>query len=1261
MRCPRRRVAAAHALSIVTAQNGGVQPDPKAASALGVASSAMSLRDTIVEVEDFDLEQKFTLVRGRVLLTGVQALVRLPIDQHRADARRGLRTATFISGYQGSPLGTVDLTIERHRDVLDAHDVVWVPGVNEELAASAVWGSQEPLLGPLRSHDGVVGMWYGKGPGVDRCGDVFKHANFKGTAPNGGVLALAGDDPLAKSSTLPTQVEPSFYDAQIPILYPGSMQEIIDLGLHGIALSRYSGLWVAFKIVTTIADGFGIAEVAPDRIVPTLPELEIDGRPWRHAQRPGLVTPLSLEQERDIAYGRLEAAVAYAAANGLNEISGATGAARLGIAAAGRTFAELRQALADLGLDDDALRRFGIRLLRLGMVWPMEPEIVRRFAGGLNEILVLDEKRAFIELFVRDILYGRAGAPRIVGKTDERGRRLVPADGELSADRIAAVVADRLRSGVLGGEVGSLPVAVEARLALIEAASKAGAAEVARAPYWCSGCPHNRSTAVPDGSFAAAGVGCHAMALWIDDRAKVVHQMGGEGATWIGRAPFTDRPHMFQNVGDGTFFHSASLAVRAAVAAGVDITYKILYNGAVAMTGGQDVAGVMGVPELTRAMAAEGVGRIIVCSDEPGRHAGGGPLATGAEVWGRDRLEEAQLLLRDTPGVTVLIYDQQCAAEKRRERKRGLRPTPTKRIFINEAVCEGCGDCGAKSHCLSVQPVDTELGPKTRIHQSSCNFDYTCIEGDCPSFIRVKTRTAKNRTAGTAAGAASASGAAGAARTVRAQPPADIEEPDRPVPGPGGYAVFMAGVGGTGVVTVSQVLATAALLDGLHVLGLDQTGLSQKGGPVVSHLRFFDGEASGANLIGAGDADCYLGLDLLVAADPKNLTRADPARTLAVVSTSKLPTGDMVAHPDETYPDIDGLLSAIDGATRAGDSVRLDADRMADALLGTAMPANVLALGAAYQAGGIPVSAVSIERAIELNGVAVAANIAAFRWGRVYRRDGADGLVSLAGVAAAATSPEAPVAAPGLGLDSVPARAKAAAKALVQASGLAQVPGPAGAALAEMVERRAADLVDYQSAGLASEYVDFVAAASAREREVMGERTELAAAVAHYLYKLTAYKDEYEVARLHLRPGLRQALRDAVGEYAGYRILLHPPALRALGLKRKISLGPLQRPALAVLKAMRRLRGTPLDLFGYAKVRRVERQLIADYRALMEAELDTLTPDTCERAVKLAQLPEVIRGYEDVKLAGVDRFREQVRAIRNPDTQPVTLTPKPAS
>ncbi len=1175
---------------------------------------------------DFDLDQKYTRERGRILLTGIQALVRLPLDQHRADRARGLRTATFISGYQGSPLGTFDMTIERNLKLMSDHDVVWVPGVNEDLAATAVWGSQEPLLGPLDRHDGVLGMWYGKGPGVDRCGDAFKHANFKGVAPNGGVLALAGDDPMAKSSTLPTHTEPTFYDAQMPILYPGSVQEILDLGLHGFALSRYSGLWVGFKVVTTMADALATAEVAPDRVVPAEPELVIGGQRWRHVQQPGLVTPISLGLEAEIAYGRLEAAKAYAAANRLNRISGARSDAWLGIVAAGRTFHELKQALADLGLDDGELNRRGVRLLQVGMVWPLEPEIVAELARGLDEILVVDEKRAFMELFVRDVLYGRPDAPRIVGKHDESGRRLVPADGELTADRIAPVVAARLRNRL------TLPV-MEARLALIEEASKAAGAEVDRTPYFCSGCPHSRSTVVPEGSIATGGVGCHAMALWIDDRALTIHQMGGEGATWIGRAPFTDRSHLFQNLGDGTLFHSGSLAVRAAVAAGVNLTYKILYNGAVAMTGGQPVAGAMGVPELAAAMAAEGASRIIVCSDDPDRFDGAGAgagsgsgLPAGADIWSRDRLEEAQLALRDTPGVTVLIYDQRCAAEKRRDRKRGVIPTPAKRIFINEAVCEGCGDCGVKSHCLSVQPVDTEFGPKTRIHQSSCNFDYTCVEGDCPSFIEVTTEPrAEPRL-----------------RPAPPPPPAEIPEPVRPAVPASGFSVFMAGMGGTGVVTASQVLATAALLEGLEISGLDQTGLSQKGGPVVSHLRLFDGPAGGSNYIGAGLADCYVGFDLLVAANPRNLARAAPERTLAAVSTSRVPTGEMVAHPDEAYPDADDLLLAIDRVTRKDDNVRLDAVGLAESLFGDHMQANFLTLGAAYQAGGVPVPAEAIGRAIEINGVAVAANRAAFDWGRA--------LVA----APEAVRASAPVEAAGASAAVSSRRAAAKARRLIGRSGLV---GPT----ADLAERRAADLVDYQSPALAARYVEFVARVARREQEAMGPgAADLTEAVAFYLYKLMAYKDEYEVARLHLRPETDAAIRAAFGDdAAGYRLLLHPPFLRALGLKRKLGFGPRWRPALKLLRAGRRLRGTRLDPFGAAAVRRLERALVDEYRAIVEAELDGLDPAGYDRAISLARTPDLIRGYEEIKLANVERFREAVRAIRSPAAVPVELSPKP--
>ncbi len=1169
---------------------------------------------------DFDLDQKYTLERGRVLLTGIQALVRLPLDQHRADRARGLRTATFISGYQGSPLGTFDMTIERNLRLLSDHDVVWVPGVNEDLAATAVWGSQEPLLGPLDRHDGVLGMWYGKGPGVDRCGDVFKHANYKGAAPNGGVLALAGDDPMAKSSTLPTHTEPTFYDAQMPILYPGSVQEMLDLGLHGFALSRYSGLWVGFKVVTTLADALATAEVAPDRVAPAEPELVIDGQPWRHVQQPGLVTPISLGQEAEIAYGRLEAAKAYAAANRLNRISGARSGAWLGIVAAGRTFHELCQALADLGLGGGELSRRGVRLLQVGMVWPLEPTVITELAKGLTEILVLDEKRAFMELFVRDILYGRSDAPRIVGKHDEKGRLLVPADGELTADRIAPIVAARLR-----GRLALPGSEMEARLALIEEARRATGAEIERTPYFCSGCPHNRSTEVPEGSIAAGGVGCHAMSLWIDDRALTIHQMGGEGATWIGRAPFTDRSHLFQNLGDGTLFHSGSLAVRAAVAAGVSLTYKILYNGTVAMTGGQPVAGAMDVPELAAALAAEGASRIVVCSDDPDRFRSSPGFPAGADVWPRDRLEEAQRALRDTPGVTVLIYDQRCAAEKRRDRKRGVIPTPAKRIFINEAVCEGCGDCGAKSHCLSVQPVDTEFGPKTRIHQSSCNFDYTCIEGDCPSFIEVAARPGPRP-----------------ARPAAPDLPVEFPEPARPPVPAGGYSLYMAGMGGTGVVTASQVLATAALLEGLEVSGLDQTGLSQKGGPVVSHLRLFDGPAGGSNYIGAGLADCYLGFDLLVAANPRNLARAAPERTLAAVSVSRVPTGEMVAHPDEPYPDADDLLLAIDRVTRKDDNVRLDSVQMAEALFGDHMQANFLTLGAAYQAGGVPVSAESVERAIELNGVAVAANKAAFAWGRCVVADPAAARDAVAAEQAGAPRAVASV------------RASVEARALIGRSSLV-------GAVAGLVERRAADLVDYQSRALAARYVEFLGRVAEREQWVMGrDAADLTETVAFYLYKLMAYKDEYEVARLHLRPEVGEAVRTAFGDSARYRLLLHPPLLRALGLKRKLRFGPRWRPLLRLLRAGRKLRGTWLDPFGATAMRRLERALVDEYRAIVEAELDGLTPASYDRAIRLAGTPDLIRGYEEIKLAGVERFRDEVRAIRDPAAVPVELGPKPA-
>jgi len=908
---------------------------------------------------DFSLDAKYRQEDGTIFLSGIQALVRLPLDQHRADRRRGLNTATLISGYRGSPLGGLDLTLERNPKLLGDHNVVFVSGVNEDLGATVVYGSQLANYFPQAKYDGVLGVWYGKGPGVDRTGDIFKHANFAGTGKHGGVLALGGDDPLSKSSTLPTHSEIAFYDAQFPILFPGNVQEILDLGRLGFELSRYSGLWVGFKIVTNVADEIGTAEVGPDRITIVDPGFLYEGKPWQHTQNPLLLPPYGLQMEREIHYGRLEAAKAFAAANGINRIPVDTPDAWLGIAAAGKTYYDLREALRELGLDDAALRHHGVRILKVGMLFPMEPGIVRTFARGLEEILVVEEKRSFVEMFLRDVLYNDTVHPRVVGKRDEQGRPLVPADGELDADRIAQIVASRLERKL---QLES----ITARVALLEALRERPAAlTLARPAYFCSGCPHNRSTQVPEGSMAAAGIGCHGMALTMPERrtAGVTH-MGGEGAQWVGMAPFTNTPHMFQNLGDGTFFHSGSLAIRQAIAAGTNVTYKILYNSAVAMTGGQDAAGAMPVPDLTRMLEAEGVRRILVMTDEPDKYGRGARWARGVEVWHRDRLDEAQRMLRETPGVTVLVYDQRCAAEKRRLRKRGKLPDPAMRVVINEAVCEGCGDCGVKSNCLSVHPVETEFGRKTQIHQSSCNKDYSCLRGDCPSFLTVvplgspKKKERKHVTI------------------------------DRPLPEPvlrvpRDANVFMMGIGGTGVVTVNQVLGTAALLDGKHVRGLDQTGLSQKGGPVVSHLKITERPEELSNKIAAGAADCYLGFDVLVATVPANLDHARPDKTIAVVSTSQVPTGAMVTHTDVQFPESSGLRTAIDRITRKDENVYLDAIGLAETLFDDHMASNMLVLGAAYQAGAIPVSAAAIEQAITLNGVSVAMNTQAFRAGRL--------------------------------------------------------------------------------------------------------------------------------------------------------------------------------------------------------------------------------------------------------------------------------------
>jgi indolepyruvate ferredoxin oxidoreductase len=1137
-----------------------------------------------------DLADRYRATDGDVLLTGVQALVRVLFDQLRADREAGLRTGAFVSGYQGSPLGTFDLTLARTGDLLSEYDVHLLPGVNEDIAATSVWGSQQDSIAPLARHDGVIGMWYGKGPGVDRSGDAFRHANLHGPGRNGGVIAAAGDDPAAKSSTLPHSTEVTLYDAGMPVLTPGTSQEVVDLGRHGYELSRFSGCWVGMRIVTSIADGFGQVQLDPHRVTPVRPELEFDGVPWRFKQLPMAFLPDSLLMETDLYEHRHPAALAYGRANGLNVVDVDPVDAWLTIVSPGRTYREVRQALAELGLRTDAdLDRAGLRLLRLGMVYPLDAEIVRHAARGVEQVLVVEEKRAFVEHFVREALYGRGSHPAVTGKNDETEHRLVPADGELTAERLLPIVRGRLAERL------SLPELPRQRtpLALVTPPSRRAA--------FCSGCPHNRSTVEASGSPVGGGVGCHAMVLWTDRGAVSYSQMGGEGAQWLGRAPFTDTPHWVQNVGDGTFFHSASLVVRAAVAAKARMTFKLLYNGTVAMTGGQHPEGQASIADVVDAMRAEGVSRITVVTDEPQRHRGW-KRPPGVELHHRDALADVERALAAHDGVTMLVYDQGCAAELRRGRKRGTAPVRTKRVVINEAVCEGCGDCGVKSSCLSVHPVDTELGRKTQIDQTSCNTDYSCLDGDCPSFVTVESKPGRTR------------------RRARA----DISAPAEPstrvsveagIP----FAMVAVGIGGTGVVTLNQIVATAAWAEGLRVRGLDQTGLSQKGGPVVSHLVLSTDDSAGSNAVGPGRADLYLALDPVAAVDQRFLGKLARDRTATVATTTIVPTIGMVVGEDAPV-DTTSLLTTLAARSRPDGFAAVGAAGSAEAALGDASTANIVALGTAYQRGWLPLSADAIEAAIRANGVAVDDNVTAFRLGRRLATSAETETSARAGAFHHEPSPRA-----------VDSAARIIGKAAVSA----------------FVRRRAADLVDYQGVRLARRYVDLVTATAAAEQGVDKSSTQLTDAVAAAYFKLLAYKDEYEVARLHLLPEFRLAVDRALPEGSDLRYLLHPPVLRAMGMRRKLALpARVAEPTFRALRAMRRVRGTPLDVFGRTEMRRLERRLADDYDRDIRRLVAGLSGSDLAAAAAYAALPLEIRGYETVKLANIERYERERAALR---------------
>ena len=1145
-----------------------------AASASAVALRAVSLDD------------KYEVATGRIFVTGVQALVRLLILQRQRDRAAGLNTAGFVSGYRGSPLGGLDQALWKAQKFLERSDIKFQPGLNEDLAATALWGTQQVTMYPGATVDGVFGMWYGKGPGVDRCGDVFKHANFAGTSKHGGVLVLAGDDHAAKSSTIPHQSDHQFSAAMMPVLYPSSVQEIVDLGLHGWAMSRYSGCWVGFKCVSDTVESSASISIDPDRVKITVPDdfpLPPDGVSIRWPDA-------FLATEARMQDYKVYAALHYCRVNQLNRIVIDPPRPRLGIITSGKSYLDVRQALDDLGLDERKCAELGIRVFKVAMPWPLEPEGVRHFAEGLEEILVVEEKRQVVEYQLKEQLYNWRDdvRPRVVGKFDEKGEWmrphgdwLLPATSELTPAMIARVIAQRIeRLGLTPSEADQRQMA--ARVAWINAKEAALAKpkiSLARQPYFCSGCPHNTSTNVPEGSRATAGIGCHVMSIWMDRKTSTYTHMGGEGVPWIGQAPFTEEKHIFANLGDGTYYHSGILAIRAAVAAGVNITYKILYNDAVAMTGGQPFDGPLSPQDIARQVAAEGVSKIVVVSDDPEKYPGG-YFAPEIEIHHRDDLDAVQRTLRDTPGTTILLYDQTCAAEKRRRRKRGTFPDPQKRVFINELVCEGCGDCGVKSNCVSVAPVETEFGRKRAIDQSSCNKDYSCVNGFCPSFVTIEGGQVRKPPKA-------------AAVDFSLLPAPVLPATQEP------YGVLVTGIGGTGVVTIGALLGMAAHLEGKGVSVLDMTGLAQKNGAVVSHVRIADApEQLHATRIAAGEAKLVLACDILTGVGNEALAKMQKGVTRALVNTALVMPAQFTRDPDLRFP-TGSMEQEIKDAVGPGEAEFLDATKLATGLMGDSIATNLFMVGYAFQRGLLPVSEASILKAIELNGAAIESNTQSFKWGRLAAVDGAR-------VAAAA----------------LPPAAKPDSQRLSET-------------LDEVIARRVAFLTDYQDAAYAKRYSDLVARVRSIEAQKQPGATDLTEAVARYYFKLLAIKDEYEVARLYAETDfLQRVAAQFEGDYK-LRFWLAPPATNKpdgkSGEARKTKYGPWMMPVFRVLAKLRRLRGGALDVFGRTAERRMERQLIVDYEKLVDELIGALGPQNYELAVSLASVPEYIRGYGHVK------------------------------
>ncbi|HEY7383612.1 MAG TPA: indolepyruvate ferredoxin oxidoreductase family protein [Beijerinckiaceae bacterium] len=1136
------------------------------------------------------LDDKYDLSQDRVFITGTQAIIRLLLMQRERDRLAGLNTAGFVSGYRGSPLGGLDMNLWRARNFLEAANIIFKPGLNEELAATAVWGSQQAEMRGEGKYDGVFGLWYGKGPGVDRAGDVFRHANMAGSSQHGGVLALMGDDHTAESSTVAHQSEFHFVDVMVPILNPAGVQEILDYGLFGYAMSRFCGSWVAFKCVKENIESTASVDGRIDRVKIVTPD-DFRIPPGGLNIRPRDVV---LEQEARLHDYKRDAMLAFVRANNLNRIILTGGRTpKIGVITVGKSYLDVRQAMDELGLDEVKASDMGLRLYKVACPWPLSQRELVDFARDLDLIMVVEEKRSLIEVQVREELYGTSNQPVCIGKKDEDGGWLFPVKGALDPNDIAIALGERLlrhhRSDELAARVARLKEAQRVLAATSDVAT--------RIPYFCPGCPHNTSTRVPEGARAYAGIGCHYMAQWMDRATEGFTQMGGEGANWVGECAFSTRPHVFQNLGDGTYDHSGALALRWAIATRTNMTYKILFNDAVAMTGGQKPEGDLTVDRIARQVRADGVERIAVVTDEPKKYAKGIEWPSGVTIHHRDELDAVQRQLATVPGVTVLIYDQTCAAEKRRRRKRGEFPDPDRRVIINDLVCEGCGDCSVQSNCVAVQPLETEFGRKRVIDQSNCNKDFSCLRGFCPSFVTVHGAKPKK----TLAPARSQGAVEGSGGSLPEPPRPAIERT---------YNIIVTGVGGTGVVTIGAILGMAAHLEGKGCGMIDMAGLAQKGGAVYSHVRLANTpDDIHAIRVSAGAAHLILGCDLVVTGTKRVLASVKDGQTALVVNTAEILPGDFTRNADFSLP-AERIKRAIVTAAGREHVAFVNATAIATALLGNAIAANMFMLGYACQKGYVPLSSASIEQAIVLNGEAVEMNRDAFAWGRRAALE-PDRVAELMKQSAAPT----------------PSRR------------LSET-------LDEVIARRVAFLTDYQSRRYAARYRSAVERVRARETEAVANATALTEAVARNLFKLMAYKDEYEVARLYSNGHFAKQVEAAFeGQNLRYEFHLAPPLLarrdRATGVPRKMSFGPWMMNVFGLLAKFRRLRGTPLDVFGYTRERRTERRLIRDYEKLLAEIRDKLTPANHAVAVGLASIPDKIRGFGHIKTRHLEAAKKE--------------------